>query len=384
MVAACMATEWVHHGLRTKYHDVVRTILLVTKLLQVYFFKHRVKTFLLVLVLVFIPWIRSVLRINLIFRNQRHDLANPIELETFQLLVQNLTNEGFLGLQDKGLIVTDDDKNEKLVNMDLVPYSDLERKRASLEHNYDFAFTYEGIEELTDKVLQIDGVMVVLRRGTLMTSESFQKPSNYEIVQEKRYEPRLDATIIAMRKTRMIRDDKNNASNTIPHRRLMFSQRKADAIKKLENVLLEPPRGASGKSKSYSKKLRYLPDLMEDSLEDYPRLVFIDVNGDMKYLIFTETEITDWLKENVNKGEYVVMKAEADVVEELINNNAIELVDELFMEFKRCRCCSSSMVGMTGSSFEAKGKMENQTSLKLYETNKIKQNAVTGLSRGQF
>nr|GFD06582.1 uncharacterized protein [Tanacetum cinerariifolium] len=134
------------------------------------------------------------------------------------------------------------------------------------------------------------------------------------------------------------------------------------------------PRGASGKSKSYSKKLRYLPDLMEDSLEDYLRLVFIDVNGDVGWFTknyptrnknfeiyqvettiqemngvedetdtFTETKITDWLKGNVNKGEYVVMKAEADVVEELINNNAIELVDELFMECKhqgkKCKEC---------------------------------------------
>nr|GFB23225.1 hypothetical protein HannXRQ_Chr10g0278221 [Tanacetum cinerariifolium] len=39
--------------------------------------------------------------------------------------------------------------------------------------------------------------------------------------------------------------------------------------------------------------------------------------------IFSKTELTDWLKGNVNKGEYAVMKDEADVVEELINNNAI-------------------------------------------------------------
>nr|GEX06509.1 putative reverse transcriptase domain-containing protein [Tanacetum cinerariifolium] len=60
-------------------------------------------------------------------------------------------------------------------------------------------------------------------------------------------------------------------------------------------------------------------------------------------IIFTETEITDWLKGNVNKGEYVVMKVEADVVEELINNNAVELVHELFMECKhqgkKCKEC---------------------------------------------
>ncbi|XP_076890400.1 uncharacterized protein LOC143541426 [Bidens hawaiensis] len=163
--------------------------------------------------------------------------------------------------------------------------------------------------------------------------------------------------------------------NPIPHTSLMFEQRKAEAIKSFENVLLEPPRGASGKSKTYSKKTRYLPDLMKDPLQDYPRLVFIDVNGDAGWFIenyptrnknfeiyqlettipetnevndpyndmFVETEIPDWLRENVKKCEYVVMKAEADVVEELINNKVIDLVDELFMECKyqsmKCKKC---------------------------------------------
>ncbi|KAJ0742191.1 hypothetical protein HanPI659440_Chr10g0361361 [Helianthus annuus] len=161
------------------------------------------------------------------------------------------------------------------------------------------------------------------------------------------------------------------ASNPTPHRRLVFEQRKAEAIKSFENVLLEPPRGASGKSKTYTKKTRYLPDLMDDSLQDYPRLVFIDVNGDAGWFIenyptrnknfeiyqvettmpetndvddmYVETEIPDWLRENVKKCEYVVMKAEADVVEELINHKVIDLVDELFMECKyqcmRCKKC---------------------------------------------
>ncbi|KAK9072125.1 hypothetical protein SSX86_008557 [Deinandra increscens subsp. villosa] len=163
-----------------------------------------------------------------------------------------------------------------------------------------------------------------------------------------------------------------NASS-IEHRRLMLEQKKAEAVKNFENVLLEPPRAASGKSKTYSKKTRYLPDLMEDSLQDYPRLVFIDVNGDANWFIknyptrnrkfeiyqvettlpeptandpfkqedmFVETEMADWLRENVKKGEYVVMKAEADVVEELVNNKVIDLVDELFMECKyQCMKC---------------------------------------------
>ncbi|KAF3502627.1 hypothetical protein F2Q69_00041297 [Brassica cretica] len=44
--------------------------------------------------------------------------------------------------------------------------------------------------------------------------------------------------------------------------------------------------------------------------------------------------ITEWLKENVKDEEYVVMKAEAEVVEEMMRNKSIKMVDELFLECK--------------------------------------------------
>ncbi|KAI3689160.1 hypothetical protein L2E82_47110 [Cichorium intybus] len=368
----------LHHGLRTKCHDV----------LHVYFLKHRITTFLLVLFVVSIPWLGSGVWRDFMVHNLvelRNDNSN--EHEIFEVLIRNLTNEGMLGEEDRGLIVNNDYKNEKLVNhypshilhnnkMDMIPWSDLESKQSSIEYKYDFAFMHEGVEELIiDKVLKVDGIMVVRKKEDLRASESFQKPSNYEIIYQKQFEPRFDVTIIAMKKTRMI-DDKNDASNTNPHRRLMFAQKKAEALKNLENVFLEPPRTLSGKSNTYSKKTRYLPDLMHDSLEDYPRRVFIDVNGDggwftknyptrnMNFEIYqiettmpeitdtdtnevmdelVEIEISDWLWENVKNDEYVVMKAEADVVEQLVNNKAIELVDELFLECKyqcmKCKKC---------------------------------------------
>ncbi|KAA8538169.1 hypothetical protein F0562_027777 [Nyssa sinensis] len=153
-------------------------------------------------------------------------------------------------------------------------------------------------------------------------------------------------------------------TNSSPQRKLLgiASEAKKAALKKLEDVLLEPPRGASGKSKTYMKRTRYLPDLMGDSLESYPRRVFIDValpekddagwfakhyptrNKDFKiYKIETVTEeatgrevaqmgMSDWLRKNVKEEEYVVMKAEAEVVEEMVKRKAINLVDELFLE----------------------------------------------------
>lgn len=41
--------------------------------------------------------------------------------------------------------------------------------------------------------------------------------------------------------------------------------------------------------------------------------------------------MADWLEENVQE-EYMVMKAEAEVVEEVVKGQAFRLVDELFLE----------------------------------------------------
>ncbi|XP_023750483.1 uncharacterized protein LOC111898838 [Lactuca sativa] len=381
LFTACMAMNRFHHGLQITYHDF----------LHINLQKRRVKAFLFVLFVVSIPWLGSRVRKNFILHNQGDDIEfgndNSSELEIFELTIQNLTSEGLVRMQDRGLIVNNNDTNEKLVDCDsshivhgnktdMMSYSDLEIKQSSIENKYDFAFMHEGEEELIDKFLKVDGIMVVFKMDNhkAKASESFQKPSNYEII----YHRQFPVAIIAMKKIRLIHD-KNGASNTIPHRRLMFAQKKAEALKNLENVLLEPPRTVSGKSNMYSKKTRYLPDLMHDSLEDYPRRVFIDINGDggwftknyptrnMNFEIYqiettvpeitdtdtntddeamgelVEIEITDWLRENVRNDEYVVMKAEADVVEQLVNNKAIELVDELFLECKyncvKCKKC---------------------------------------------
>ncbi|CAJ1973992.1 unnamed protein product [Sphenostylis stenocarpa] len=141
---------------------------------------------------------------------------------------------------------------------------------------------------------------------------------------------------------------------------------KKAALQQLEDVLLEPPRAASGKSRKYLKRTRFLPDLMGDSLESYPRHVFIEVElsekeGGSGKKWFTETYPTrnkqfemydvktvmaeemqqneeigmsDWLRKNVKEEEFVVMKAEAEVVEDMMRSDSIGLVDELFLECK--------------------------------------------------
>ncbi|CAH9052009.1 unnamed protein product [Cuscuta europaea] len=161
-------------------------------------------------------------------------------------------------------------------------------------------------------------------------------------------------------------EQKKNPDQLLPE---MESKARSAALKNLEDVLLEPPRAASGKSNAYRKKTRYLPDLMGVSLENYPRRVFIDVSlsggeksntgadwfaknypsGNAKFELFKIEAVaraesssgleatrgmSDWLRKNVEERDYVVMKTEVEVAEEMVKSRSIRLVDELFLECK--------------------------------------------------
>ncbi|XP_039069176.1 uncharacterized protein LOC120215603 [Hibiscus syriacus] len=159
-----------------------------------------------------------------------------------------------------------------------------------------------------------------------------------------------------------------NVRSTSTTKRCLFgyntSEAKKAALKKLEYVLLEPLRASLGTSKTYRKRTKYLPDLFGDTLESYPRRVFIDVGSPEKdggssswfyklyptrnmefemYKIETLTKealkkkavpemtgMSVWLMKNVKEEEYVVMKVEAEVVEDMVKSKAIRLVDALF------------------------------------------------------
>ncbi|RAL47064.1 hypothetical protein DM860_017105 [Cuscuta australis] len=171
-------------------------------------------------------------------------------------------------------------------------------------------------------------------------------------------------------------DDVIRRRNGLKGRRLLAateSDAKAAALERLEDILLEPPRAASGKSNAYRKKTRYLPELMGVSLEDYPRRVFIDVSymsgdksaaaaasewfakhypaGNTEFEMFQIEAVagaespspevqaggrgmSGWLRKNVEEKDYVVMKTVAEVAEEMVKSRAIRLVDELFLECK--------------------------------------------------
>ncbi|XP_019415345.1 PREDICTED: uncharacterized protein LOC109326905 [Lupinus angustifolius] len=286
--------------------------------------------------------------------------------QLLSILFHDLINEGVMKqTQQKAVFISNDKEGEvsQVVNdynMDLVPLNDIVKQNSVLDNTLDFVFTTNFPEslEFIERTLKTDGVVTILLNNN--PSATFYKPENYRIV----YKRRFDFIAVALKKTSGV-DEVNFAA---PRKLFGYaSEAKKAALLNLEDVLLEPPRAASGKSRVYLKRTRYLPDLMGDSLESYSRRVFIDVGLREKdrgsesdwfeknyptrnknfeiYKIETTTDeasgkevpqigMSDWVRNNVKEEEYVVMKAEAEVVEEMMRNKLIGLVDELFLECK--------------------------------------------------
>ncbi|XP_057746184.1 uncharacterized protein LOC130965439 [Arachis stenosperma] len=293
------------------------------------------------------------------------------------VLFHDLTNEGIKKPTQRNAIFMTNDNNADLgigpsivsdYNMELVLLSDLEKQKNVIDNSVDFVFTtdFPAASKFIDRTLKVDGVVAFLARDN--PSAKLYKPSNYKMV----YLRRLNLIAVAMiKKEELDHHDQPPLMVAAPRKLFGYSSdAKKAALQNLEDVLLEPPRASSGKSRQYLRRVKYLPDLMGDSLESYPRRVFIDVglaekegerksdwfhknypkrNKNFKIYninieIITAEEastkevpqigMSDWMRKNVKDEEFVVMKAEAEVVEELIKRDTIGLVDELFLECK--------------------------------------------------
>ncbi|KAJ4851204.1 hypothetical protein Tsubulata_024377 [Turnera subulata] len=288
---------------------------------------------------------------------------DTIDVDFLDLLLQDLANEGLVKKGDKAIIVTsgvgavlDSSWLLSAGEVDLVPRSELEQEVSFPNATFDFALTF-GVDDVVfvDRIVKVGGIVVTQLNKEL--SNPYQKQSNYKIVYLRKY----DSTIVAMRKSSLIGDLVESPAKRRPLQ--LAAEAKKAALKGLEDVLLEPPRKALVK---YRKKFKYLPDLLGDPLEDYPRRVFISLGlqeEEEKNSILTWfdenyptrsqefefhcfqipsegfsnktglfADVSNWLMNNVREDDFVVMKAEAEVVEEMIRTGIIGLVDELFLE----------------------------------------------------
>ncbi|KAG4157808.1 hypothetical protein ERO13_D02G085400v2 [Gossypium hirsutum] len=237
-------------------------------------------------------------------------------------------------------------------DMEFSSTNDFDRLMLIPDESFDFIFT-ENIQstlEFIDRSLKVGGIVAVQQ---LDSSLPFNKPSNYKIV----YFRKFNSNLFVMKKVENARPIPSSQRRLLGYN---TSEAKRAALKKLEDVLLEPPRASSGTSRTYLKRTKYLPDLLGDSLESYPKdggsattwFVKNYPTRNLKFEMYkietltkdstkkevpqtaAETGMSGWLRKNVQEEEYVVMKAEAEVVEDMVKSKAIRLVDELFLECK--------------------------------------------------
>lgn len=312
------------------------------------------RSVLLAAVLLSLPWLRSSLLTDSAAEIASHG-SNSANDELFYLpkLLQDMKAYGLIQPQRRSLFVGNPGIHAALLlrnGVSCLP----ERKISQIggTQSLDFVFLVAGgfndaHFRFIDPAIRVGGV-AAFRLGTHPV-KPFNLPANYRMI----YIQNIGRTIIAVKK--LYHD---NAGGGKPERRLLSdSEAKEDAIQALEDALLEPPV-----MKKHRKRIRYLPELIGESLDKYPRRVFVDMGSPgrvgaddwfwQKYprrnkeFEIVRVDLVDfpaataggsgvvgeWLRRNVRKEEYVVVKAEAEIVEEMVKAEAIDLVDELILE----------------------------------------------------
>lgn len=323
----------------------------------------------LAMVLLALPSIGSIMRAssNAPLYDPDADSGIPNGFKIQPILLRDLMDEGLIKKGHKGFVlgagirdIEDDFEFLRDAGIDLLTGADLRQNRVGEHQVFDYVYSpsFRGIQ-LIDDILK-DGGLVISPLG-LDPSDELRLLRNFKIVYLRRFEN----TVVAMRKAVA-------SSNSMPNSAAkqvfcgITPDKKKAALKGLEDVYLEPPRRAAlaRKSSFTSRKIKFLPDLLKDPLDEYPRRVFIsdDSNAldwfyknypmrDQEFEVY-DLEIVidndgssqgvkpqleleaDWITKTIRPEDYVVMKAEAQVVEQMIRDKTICLVDELFLECK--------------------------------------------------
>ncbi|KAM7265629.1 hypothetical protein ACFE04_003312 [Oxalis oulophora] len=290
-----------------------------------------------------------------------------IHLESLDSVLEHFVSWGFIIKGHRILVVKSGDDDGPIDGLKFMCSHDIDVKiesDSSLESfshdSFDFVLVFGSVHEsFVDHVVKIGGIVVVQLNHKL--SDSLQKHSNFRFMDVHKH----DYTFVMFRKTATSGKALADSSRKRKLCQLALEAKKA-TLKNLEDVFLEPPRKGLAESDEYLRNFKFLPNLLGDSLEDYPRRIFIDIDyPDMnnnanvmswfhehyptrnkEFEIFnidlerrvelgnlaSAIDVSDWLMENVKEEDYVVMKAEAGVVEDMIRTATICLVDELFLE----------------------------------------------------
>ncbi|XP_020081070.1 uncharacterized protein LOC109704704 [Ananas comosus] len=276
------------------------------------------------------------------------------------MLLRDLRREGLFPPHSRGVFLSGAPYRLHLLHRyELKPISSASELKVG-DRSIDFMLAADGFCDASfafaERVLRIGGITAV--RLSSDPNYSLHLPPNYRMV----YIRRFGSTFVAIKKT--AHSATNGYISGTGRRLLAVPEAKKEALKGLEDVVLEPPPDRRELQKLY-KSTRFLPDLIDTSLSEYPRRVFVDVGEsemgetekwfeehyparNFKFEIIRldfagrgkKTRaaglqgISEWMGGNVNEEDYVVMKVEAEVAEEMLRGKAIKLVDELFLECK--------------------------------------------------
>ncbi|KZV22747.1 hypothetical protein F511_05379 [Dorcoceras hygrometricum] len=337
--------------------------LLVIKLPDSWVVRIVSRSLFLALVLMALPSLGHVMTTS----SSTSDITTSNVFKILPVLLRDLVDEGLIKKGQKGLVLGTgigeiDEAFEFLKNCGIDLVADDGIITTSLVFDFLFVRSLSGVE-LIDRSLK-DGSIVISQFGNDLSKE-LRFLGSYKVVYLRRFE----YTVMAIKKVGV----SQNGSAIPPARQASYSDDKAEeekkaALKGLEDAFLEPPTRAllRKRSRFTSRKIKFLPDLLKDSLEEYPRRVFISDDKsasewfyknypmrDQEFEVYDmeiignshkndhnggivpqEAGVSAWLMKNVRQKDYVVMKAEAEVVEEMLKDKTICLVDELFLECK--------------------------------------------------
>ncbi|KAL9671461.1 hypothetical protein QQ045_009029 [Rhodiola kirilowii] len=275
------------------------------------------------------PTIRAVSRVTEFELNQG---TNGIHLEALPVVIHELADQGHLKDGDKALVLSRGEVELGGLDgheVEIVMEDDFVCQDKIGDNVFDFVYA-SSLENgaFIDRVTKSGGLLVSALTD-YQSTDLFLGEFDYKIV----YVRQFGSTILGMKKLSSYPKYK---TPSFKNRRLLglTSDVKKVALKGLEDVMLEPPTQAKPKSlKNMSKNFKYLPDLLGDSLRGYRRRMFINVGSQDE-----KKRSLKWFQKNYptrnQENDFVVMKAEAEVVEEMIESKAMHLIDELFLECK--------------------------------------------------
>lgn len=296
--------------------------------------------------------------------NGMYESGADFDRDTFEFL-PDLIEEGLVRRGDKGVIVGSgmgEVRNDlmKLLtennDIDLEIVSKLDGIRNG-EFDFVLGLNLKCVK-CVDRVVKANGIVIAQMENEPSSTllQLLHSHPNYRIV----YVRRFKHTIVAMRKARL----KDGLTSSRRKMRLCSTKQEARkvALKGLEDAMLDPPRVPSRLiSMNGRGEMKFLPDLIGDTLEAYKRRMFIftsdDKNGGTKEWFYknyptrnqhfevyewdvgsSSVRISDWMRmRNVGEQDFVVMKAGEELVEEMMKDKTICLVDELFVECHRRR-----------------------------------------------